>query len=191
MARKFTKISQKAFETMQFGAGLVLSKFDPTGATAVEDSDIICATTGGVTVNCTPNVTDLGEDVDNCQKNTVEMMEIESWDCSIAFTALNASPEVIKLGLGAADVSASKVKPRMEFDSTAKTGDFKEVWWVGDLLKGGYVAVKLCDAISTSGLSLKTTDKGKGNLSVTLTACVRMGSEEVPMEFYSTTTDSE
>lgn len=187
MARKFTKISAKAFESMQFNAGIVLNKFTPGSATAITDEDIICATTGGVTATCTPNVIDLGEDVDNCQKNTVELMEIDGYNCTLAFTALNADEKTIKLALGAADISSGKITPRMTFDTTESTGDFKTIWWVGDMGKQGYVAVCLKDAISTGGLSLKTTDKGKGNISVTLTGCVRMGKEDVPMEFYVST----
>lgn len=184
MGRKFTKISAEAFKSMQVNAGLVLNKFDTEGQTAVADADIICATTGGITANCTPNIKDLGEDVDNCQKNTVELMEIESYDCKLAFTALNTSAEVIRMALGAADVAGGKVTPRMTFKTDKTTGDFKTIWFVGDLIGGGYVAVRLDNAISTGGLSLKTTDKGKGNVSVTLTGCVRMGDETVPMEFF-------
>lgn len=183
MARKFSKISQDAFKSMQFNAGVVLKTFDPSNGT-FEDKDITCATTGGITATCTPNVTDLGDDVDNAQKNTAELMQIEDYDCTLAFTALNATTDVIKLALGAADVSGTKVTPRMTLDPTADTGDFKDIWWVGDTLDGGFVAVKLLNAISTGGLSLKTTDKGKGNISVTLTGCPRLGSDTVPMEWY-------
>ena len=42
MARKFTKISAKAFESMQINAGVVLNKFDPSGTTEIQDADIIC-----------------------------------------------------------------------------------------------------------------------------------------------------
>lgn len=184
MARKFTKISAKAFESMQINAGVVLNKFDPSGTTEIQDADIICATSGGVTAECKPNITDLGDDVDNCQKNTAELMQIEDYDCTLAFTALNATTDVIKLALGAADVSDKKVTPRMTLDPTDSTGDFKDIWWVGDTIDGGFVAVKLMNALSTGGLSLKTTDKGKGNLSVTLTGCPRLGSDTVPMEWY-------
>lgn len=184
MARKFTKISAKAFESMQINAGVVLNKFDPSGTTEIQDADIICATSGGVTAECKPNITDLGDDVDNCQKNTAELMQIEDYDCTLAFTALNVTTDVIKLALGAADVSDKKVTPRMTLNPTASTGDFKDIWWVGDTIDGGFVAVKLMNALSTGGLSLKTTDKGKGNISVTLTGCPRLGSDTVPMEWY-------
>ena len=184
MARKFSKISQDAFKSMQFNAGVVLNKFDTAGTTEVQDADIICATSGGITAECKPNITDLGDDVDNCQKNTAELMQIEDYDCTLAFTALNATTDVLKLALGAADVDVKKVTPRMTLDPTADTGDFKDIWWVGDTIDGGYVAVRLMNALSTGGLSLKTTDKGKGNISVTLTGCPRLGSDVVPMEFY-------
>lgn len=184
MARKFSKISQKAFESMQFNAGIVVNKFDVTGETEVQDADIITATTGGITATCKANFTDLGEDVDNAQKNTAELMQIESYDCTLAFTALNVTTDVIKLALGAADVSDKKVTPRMTLDHTASTGDFKDIWWVGDTLDGGMVAVRLMNALSTGGLSLKTTDKGKGNIAVALTGCPRLGSDTVPMEWY-------
>ena len=184
MARKFSKISQDAFKSMQINAGVVLNKFDPSGTTEIQDADIICATSGGVTAECKPNFTDLGEDVDNAQKNTAELMQIEDHDCTLAFTALNATTDVIKLALGAADVSDKKVTPRMTLDPAESTGDFKDIWWVGDTIDGGFVAVRLMNALSTGGLSLKTTDKGKGNIAVTLTGCPRLGSDVVPMEFY-------
>lgn len=184
MARKFSIISQDAFKSMQFNAGVVLNKFNPETPDASVAADIVCTTTGGITAECKANFIDLGDDVDNAQKNTAELMQIEDYDCTLAFTALNVTTDVIKLALGAADVTGKLVKPRMTVDPTSETGDFKTIWWVGDTLDGGFVAVKLLNAISTGGLSLKTNDKGKGNLSVTLTGCQRMGSDEVPMEFY-------
>ena len=122
--------------------------------------------------------------MDNAQKNTAELMQIEDYECTLAFTALNATTDVIKLALGAADVTEKKVTPRMTLDPTESTGDFKDIWWVGDTIDGGYVAVRLMNALSTGGLTLKTTDKGKGNISVTLTGCPRLGSDVVPMEWY-------
>lgn len=184
MARKFSRISQEAFKSMQFNSGIVLDKFDVTGKTEVQDADIITATTGGITATCKANFNDLGGDVDNAKKNTAELMQIEDYDCTLAFTALNATADVIKLALGAADVTEKKVTPRMTLDPTESTGDFKDIWWVGDTIDGGYVAVRLMNAISTGGMSLKTTDKGKGNIAVTLTGCPRLGSDTVPMEWY-------
>ena len=178
---KFTKVSQETFKEIQMEAGLILSKFDPTGATDVEDADIVCATTGGIEIACKPTFTDYGEDIDNVPTNMLEFKEVDGWDCSIAFTALNASANVIKLALGAADVEGNKIAPR--FDMTK--GDTADIWWVGERADGGFVACCLKNALSTEGLTLKTSKKGKGQLSCTLTGHVSITAQDVvPMEFY-------
>ena len=178
---KFTKVSQDTFKEIQLEAGLILNTFDPTGATDVEDADIICATTGGIEIACKPSFTDYGEDIDNVPNNMLEFKEVDGWDCSIAFTALNASAEVIKLALGAADNANGKITPRFDM----KEGDTSDIWWVGERADGGFVACCLKNALSTDGFTLKTSKKGKGQLSCTLTGHVSINAQDVvPMEFY-------
>lgn len=178
---KFVKVSESAFKEIQLEAGLILNTFDPTGATDVDDADIVCATTGGINIVCKPNFTDYGEDIDNVPANMLEFKEIDGWDCSLGFTALNVSASVIKMALGAADVDSSKITPRNDL----KEDDFKDVWWVGERADGGFAACCLKNSLSTDGLSLKTTKKGKGQLSCTLTGHVSIKAQDVvPMEFY-------
>lgn len=178
---KFVKVSENTFKEIQLEAGLILNTFDPAGTVEVADEHIVCATTGGIEIACKPSFTDYGEDIDNVPNNMLEFKEVDGWDCSIAFTALNASTEVIKLALGAADVSGNKITPR--FDMTAN--DAKDIWWVGERADGGFVACCLKNAMSTEGFTLKTTKKGKGQLSCTLTGHVSIAAQDVvPMEFY-------
>lgn len=180
----FTAIPQDAFEGMQLDAGVILNKFDPAKPAAPTDDAIICATTGGITVTCTPTFSDLAEDVDNAPNNMKEFMHLDGWACTVAFTSLGTSEESIKLALGCADIDASThaIKPRRSLEQT----DFKDIWWVGDRADGGCVAVKIKNALSTGGLSLKTSKNGKGQVSVTLTGHVSLTKQdEMPMEFYS------
>ncbi len=178
---KFVKVSEDAFKEIQLEAGLILNKFDTTGETDVEDSDIVCATTGGINIVCKPTFTDYGSDIDNVPDNMLEFKEIDGWDCSIGFTALNASTAVIKMALCAADVEGNKITPRNDLKET----DSKDVWWVGERADGGFVACCLKNSLSTDGLSLKTTKNGKGQLSCTLTGHVSIKAQDVvPMEFY-------
>lgn len=182
----FTVIPQSTFEEMQLDAGVLLKNFDPANVQAPADEDIITATTGGVTVSCVPSFSDLGEDVDNVPSNMKELKHLDTWDCSLATTALGTSPELIRFSLGCADVDStntSKIIPR----ATLKQTDFSDsIWWVGDRADGGVVAVELKNALSTSGFSLKTTKNGKGQTSVTITGHVSIASQGVvPMEFYS------
>ena len=178
---KFTRVSQDTFNEIQLEAGLILNTFDPTGETEVEDAHIVCATTGGIEIACKPEFVDYGEDVDNVPANMLEFKEITSYECTIAFTALNASANVIKMALGAADVVDKKIAPRFDMSKA----DAKDIWWVGERADGGFVACCLKNAISTEGLSLKTNKAGKGQLSCTLTGHVSIEKQdEVPMEFY-------
>lgn len=182
---KFTKIPESTFKELQLDAGVLLKNFTPATAAAPEDADIICATTGGITVSCTPTFSDFGSDVDNCPNDMKELKHLDGWNCTMAFTSIGVSPTSIKLALGCADIdttNANLVKPRRDLKQT----DFSNIWWVGDRADGGLVAVKLANALSTGGLSLKTTKNGKGQVSVTLTGHVSMTSQDVmPMEFYS------
>lgn len=176
-----TKIPQDTFSALQLDAGVLLNAFDPSNP-AITDSAIICATTGGIQVSCTPTYSDLGEDVDNCPNNMKELKKLESWECKISTSCLGTSPEAIRLALGAADIASSKVTPRRNLNQS----DFDDIWWVGDRADGGLVAVKLINALATGGFSLQTTKNGKGTISIELTGHVSINAQDVmPMEFYS------
>ena len=181
----FTMIPQDTFESLQLEAGVLLQTFDPENPGATTPDDVICPTTGGITVSCVPTYSDMGADVDNAPVNVKELMHLDSWAATMAFTALSTKPEFIKMALGAADIDASnsgKVIPRRDLSQ----GDFQEVWWAGDRADGGWAAVRLMNALSTGGFSLKTTKSGKGQVSVTLTGHVSINAQDVvPMEFYS------
>ena len=183
---KFTVIPKDTFDDLQLDAGVLLKNFTPATAAAPQDSDIICATTGGINATCTPTYSDLGEDVDNCPNNMKELKHLDGWDCTLAFTSLGMSTAAIKMALGSADIDTSdntKVTPRRDL----KQSDFSDIWWVGDKADGGMVAIQLKNALSTGGFSLQTSKSGKGQISVTLTGHVSIEAQsEMPMVFYST-----
>ena len=181
---KFNKVNPEIFNQLQVEAGILLSSFDPASTAAIVDDDIICATSGGIKADCVPSYTDFGEDIDNVPNNTKELKRLDGYECTFAFTALNVTTEILKMALGAADIGTTdttKVTPRSEL----QLADFSNIWWVGDRTDGGMIAIKLINALSTGGLSLQTTKKGKGQLSVTLTGHISIENTDiVPMEFY-------
>ena len=179
----FTVIPESTFDELQTDAGVLLNTFDPANPSAPADSAIICATTGGIQVSCVPTYSDYGEDIDNVPNNMKELKHLDGWECTLTTTALAASPEVIKLALGAADISnTSKILPRRDL----KQSDFADLWWVGDKADGGLVAVKILNALSTGGFSLQTTKNGKGQISLTITGHVSIDAQStMPMEFYA------
>lgn len=194
----FTRIPQSTFEEMQLDAGVVLKTFDPEHPAKKEvsgsyvdwtdddwNTNLVCATTGGISASCVPAFSDLGEDVDNCPVNMMELRHLDSWTATLGFTSLGVSPANIKIALGCADIdnsNASRIVPRRDLEQT----DFKDIWWVGDRADGGLCAIQLKNALSTEGFSLTTTKAGKGQVGVTLTGHVSINAQDVvPMEFYS------
>ena len=180
----FTVIPEDTFNALQLDAGVLLKTFDPAQPAAPADENIICATTGGIQVSCTPTFSDMGEDIDNVPVNMKELKHLDSWECKLSTTCLGTSVELIRMALGAADVTAAsgKIVPRRDLAQT----DFADIWWVGDKANGGLVAVKLINALSTAGFSLQTTKNGKGQISLELTGHVSINAQSVmPMEFYS------
>lgn len=182
----FTVIPEDTFNALQLDAGVLLKTFDPSSP-AVTDANIICATTGGIQASCVPTYSDLGEDVDNCPVNMKELKHLDSWECKISTTSLGTSAELIRMALGAADVTAATgmIVPRRDLEQT----DFSDLWWVGDRADGGFVAIQLKNALSTGGFSLQTTKNGKGQISIELTGHVSINAQSVmPMVFYSSVT---
>lgn len=180
---KFTKIPQETFNELQLNAGILVKDFNVTTGTFV-DSDMLTATTGGITVEVKPTYEDFGSDIDNCPKNTVEFKKkTDADEVTLSTTALCINEDMLIFMLGAADKDpvTGAIKPRKDL----KTTDFSTIWWIGDLANGGYIAVKIMNALSTDGFSIKTTDKGKGNISLSLTGHTSIYAQDViPAEFY-------
>ena len=132
----------------------------------------------------------MGEDVDNCPKNMMELKRLDSWDINIGGTYVTANTQRAKSLIGAADIDSSDttlVKPRSEIS----TADFADIWWIGDYsdkngaTNGGYIAIHLMNALSTGGFQIKSGDKSKGQFSFTYTAHFSNAAQEtVPFELY-------
>lgn len=184
---KFTQIPNDTFEQIQLNAGILCNTFDPeTG----EVDGLIGATTGGVNFTDTPEFVDFGEDIDNCPKNTMELKQIDGREVKMATTFVTISPALAKMLAGAADIDgndATHIIPR----DTLTVADFKHLWWVGDYSdkngtqNGGFCAVKIMNALNTSGFQIQSTDKGKGQFQLEYTAHYSIADiDKVPYEVY-------
>lgn len=183
---KYTKIPETAFQKMQLNAGVLLNSFTPSSA-EVTDNAIVGATTGGISFTATPSFMDFGEDIDNCPKNMKELKKLDTWDIKMSGTFITVSPDSVASLVAAADVASEKVTPR----SDLKDSDFKDLWWVGDYsdkngnTNGGFCAIHMMNALSTGGLSIKSSDKAKGQFAFEFTAHYSMDAQTtVPFEVY-------
>ena len=186
---KFTKIPSDAFQKLQINAGILTTDFTPATGT-IGESGQIGATTGGVNFTATPTYSDFGEDIDNCPKNMKELKKLDSWEAKMTGTFVNADTAIAKLLCGAADIGSpdtTKVTPRNDL----KDADFADIWLVGDYsdkngeTNGGFIAIKLLNALSTGGFQLQTADKAKGQFAFEFTGHYSMSAQDtVPFEIY-------
>ena len=186
---KFTKIPSDAFQKLQINAGILTTDFTPATGT-IGESGQIGATTGGVNFTATPTYSDFGEDIDNCPKNMKELKKLDSWEAKMTGTFVNADTAIAKLLCGAADIGSpdtAEVTPRNDL----KDADFDDIWLVGDYsdkngeTNGGFIAIKLINALSTGGFQLQTSDKAKGQFAFEFTGHYSMSAQDtVPFEIY-------
>ena len=186
---KFTQIPTNTFKELQLNAGILASNFTPATGT-VEADAILGATSGGVSFAATPSYTDLGDDIDNCPKNMMELKKLESWEAKMSGTFLTVNTAQAKSLLAAADIGGSdttKVTPRNDVSVT----DFDDIWWIGDYsdkngaTNGGYIAIHMMNALSTGGFQIQSGDKAKGQFAFEYTAHYSMdAADTVPFEIY-------
>ena len=186
---KFTQIPASTFKELQLNAGILTSNFAPTTGT-VESNAMLGATSGGISFTATPTYTDLGDDIDNCPKNMMELKKLESWEIKMSGTFLTVNTAQAKSLMAAADIGGSdttKVTPRNDVALT----DFNDIWWIGDYsdkngaTNGGYIAIHMMNALSTGGFQLQSSDKAKGQFAFEYSAHYSMDAPDtVPYEIY-------
>lgn len=188
---KFRRIPINTFQQIAANAGVLAYAFDVDTGTIAEN-DMMGPTSGGVNFNANQKFKDYGEDIDNCPKNTKELMRPDEWDikCSGSFVTSNAV--LARRLMGTADVTTtggvSKITPRTHIDIE---NDFFDFWVIGDYSDkntgsgAGYIAIHILDAFSTGGFQLQSEDKGKWKFSFEFTAHFSMDEQaNVPFEMY-------
>lgn len=186
---RFTKIPETTFSEIQLNAGVLLADFNPADG-SFELTDIIGATTGGVSFADSMTFTDFGEDIDNCPANMKELKKLGTHEVTMSGTFVTVTAKTVKILIGVADIASgdnTKVVPRNDLLGT----DFTGIWWVGDYsdkngeTKGGYVAIHLMNALNTGGFKIQSTDKGKGQFAFSFMGHYSMSAQDtVPYEVY-------
>lgn len=185
----FAQLPENIRETISTSAGILLDSFDPD-ASGMEEKlreHVIMATNGGVSVSCVPTLRDFGSDIDNCPKNTMELAEVEGWDCTFSGTGVTVTKKTATASMGAAaatdgESGMTEIQPTM----TLKKEHFQTMWYVCPYgTAGGFVAAKLENALSTGGFSMQSTDREKGKYAFTFKGYSSIEApEKVPFTFY-------
>ena len=187
MGMPYSLLPTNMWKKIGINAGVILSAFDPAVGT-VNKANIIGATTGTVTFNANQTYKDFGEDVNNCPKNTKELMQLDDWDIKLSGTFISADTESSARLMALADISGNKITPRTVIDIL---NDFGEIWFVfdyGDTHTGqnpGRYVIHMMNTLSTGGFQVQTDDKEKAKWPFEFTAHFSVDAEsDVPFEIY-------
>lgn len=184
---KYTKIPTDTFKQLQMNAGILVDSFDP--ATGVI-GNLIGATSGGIQFADAMSWKDMGEDVDSCPKNMMELKKLESHAVTMSGTFVTVTAAMAKMLVGTADVDstdATHIVPRNDVIAA----DFSDVWWIGDYSdentgdNAGFMAIHLMNALNTGGFQIQSTDKEKGKFAFSFEGHYSMDAQDtVPYEVY-------
>lgn len=189
---KYTRIPENTFKELQMNAGILAKDFDPaTGEVA--EADLFGATTGGLSFSDSMSFTDLGDDIDNCPKNMMELKKLESHEVKVSGTFVTMNPETAHILAAAADADENDpghILPRND----VLLSDYQDVWVIGDYSdvnedstegNAGFIAIHLMNALNTGGFQIKTADKAKGQFAFEFTGHYSMNAQDtVPYELY-------
>lgn len=173
-----TGLRPDTFKNLQLNAGAFLLNFDHTeyeDAGALETAvlaaleagtDILGATRGGGSFQCTPEVRNI--EADGKRYEFKGSTIFDSWTVMLTATLLEVNADNMHRVLASADVentatTKKTVKIRTSIDATK---DYIEnLTWVGDTSEG-LVLISLKNALNTSGLNFTFTDKGESTMPV-------------------------
>lgn len=186
---KFTKMNPDDFKHMTWDAGIIMDSFEPsTGAVTL--SSIRWATTGDNSFSATRDLTDMGEDINNCPEGTMQLQRANAWQAQLSGTAVTITTAEVAEFLGNADIDTSdttKIVPRTDL----LLSDFKDKWLLVNYseyngeTKGGWVAIHLLNALSTDGFTGNFGKNANGQFPYTLRAFYDMDDmDTVPFEVY-------
>lgn len=191
-AKKFAVnvLTAEAFKSIPKGSGNILSDFS-LETPKIDKTNVVHATQGGVKITYQNTIEDTLADIDNAPTNTKQGAEVSGTTATISYTTPNADPKTIQMAVGTADIDPDDPTHVVARLKTVLT-DFKPLWWVGPMTGGGFLVVKILNALSTGGLNLQTAHRGGGSMQITLTAFSDLENpDQAPMEFYSITKAAE
>ncbi len=180
---KFVRIPENTFNDIITRPGVVLTNFDIENL-SYTDEDFLCATSGGIKIKSSTEMTDNGEDVDNVKKNTKELTELKSRTHEITFTSISANKKMLNRTIVASDwdeTDSTKLRLRTYLENR----DFAPLWVVYPKANGGVLVAHFPDTLSTGGLDFGSSSDGKGTFSCTFTAYSSLLTQDVDaVEYY-------
>lgn len=171
-----TGLRPATFQNLQMNAGVFLKNFDYTKHKSVqeletaiigaleEETEILGATIGGGSFQCTPSIRNI--EADGMRYPIVGSTMNDMWTVKLTGTMKECRPENFKDALICADMetlegsNVTTIKVRTDIEE----GDYiPSLCWVGDTSRG-FVLINLENALNLTGANFTFTDKGEGSM---------------------------
>ena len=169
-----TGLRPETFQNLQTNAGVFLKNFEwsqyknaselETAVLAAleEGTNILGATIGGGSFQCTPTIRNI--EADGMRYPIVGSTVNDMWTVKLTGTMKECRPENFKDALICADVENEGVITKIKVRTDIKESDYiPSLCWVGDTSKG-FVLIDLKNALNLTGANFTFTDKGEGTL---------------------------
>ena len=176
------QIPTDTFQNLAKGAGMLATTFTPSAPSTLEPTNILCATSGGVNLKCTPTMVDHADGIDNAPLNMLELQEITDYTVEMSFTCKTVSITTLGLAMGLSATSENNITPN---HGMLTAEDVQDLWLIIPQTDKKCFAACIKNAFSTGGLDLQTENNGTGSLNVTLKGMYKMEEQDVvPLECY-------
>lgn len=174
-------VKSTTLENLEFEAGLVL-KTKYTGGT-FDKSTVLCATTGGITVNIAQNKQVI--QFDGVLENTAGIERIIGWTASVQFTTKEVDKEKILLALGYATSDSATVSTVTTDTVTLGQGvipvaSYQSIYILGKMADGTWRQIVISNAMNVNGLQESRNDKGETEISFDLQANYGLQDQDTP-----------
>lgn len=168
-------LTPDSFMNMQLNSGAFFENFDIEDVETADDlmalvvialenkDKALGATTGGGSFQAVPGTRQI--EADGMRSPIIGSTVIDSWEVKLTTTL----KEITKKNLFRALVTAEEnpLTGGIRFRNNLLPGDYiKNLVWIGDLLDGRLVLIRIDNALNITGANFTFTDKGEGTLPV-------------------------
>ena len=186
---RYEKMPTDAFKHMTYGAGIVLSAFEPTTG-KIELTNILFATKGGNSTAITRELIDMGANIDNCPEGTKQLQKAKPYQAETSGTGVEVTKEILERMLSCTASTTGgtdKVALRNNIDLT----EYKDLWIVVNYSElngeqnGGFMAIHLKNTLSVDGFNSTLAKDANGEFPFKFKAFYDLEDiDDVPIEFY-------
>lgn len=172
-------VRAETLENLEFEAGLILKKKFTTFENFNKDTDVLCATTGGIKVNITANKKQIV--FDGIAENTVGTWRFLNWISSVQYTTKEVDKDNVVLALANASILTSgNVSTITLNQGIADTDKYQDFYILGKMADGTWRQVIIKNGMNDVGLTETRNDKGETEIAYDIKGNYTIDDQDTP-----------